>query len=89
MFEPIVTRITIPLCYGEHRTLYNKEMVHLEIRDEAAGPYLAIHGENLDITEDESPDEFYLCTDKEIDTFCKICKDMLNKAKEAAKTKVE
>lgn len=62
--------------YGAHRII-------IRINDQADGPYLVIRGENGEPDVDETPHDFFLQSDAEIDEFARICKDMLRQAQVA------
>ena len=74
-FEPIVSEVCIPI--GEHKTLYSAQRIIIQVRDDAAGLYLAIHGKNDEPEVDETEHEFYLNTVDEIEEFANICKQLI------------
>jgi len=57
--------------------------VIIRIGDHGGGPFLVIRGENGEPYEDETPHDFFLCTEDDIDKFAAICKNMLKQAERA------
>lgn len=79
----IPTETCIPM--GQHKTVYSEQRVYIRVRDEAAGPYLAIEGVNDEVEEGQGEHEFYLGSIGEIEDFAEICKTILNHAKRLEK----
>lgn len=76
----IITEIIIPTDGGKQHSIFPEASAKIRIGDEGAGPYLKISGSNLSPTEDETGNEFFLCSAEEIDQFANICKKMLKQA---------
>lgn len=84
LLKTIPTETCIPM--GQFPTVYSDKRVYIRVRDEAAGPYLAIEGVNDDLQDGDKATEFYLQSIKEIDEFAVTCKRILKKAQEVEKS---
>lgn len=83
--DTIVTEIVIPM--GQQFSIFSETMIKLRIGDEGAGPYLVVSGINHEPYEadGETGNEFFLCSEKDINDFAKICKKMLVAAQRKCK----
>lgn len=72
----IIERVVIP---SEDETVFAANRIIITLRDQAAGPYLAVEGVNDEPDEsgDENQHEFYFCTVEEIDEFAQICRELI------------
>lgn len=66
----------------EESPIYGKWRVIIRIDDQGGGPYLVIRGDNLEPNAGETPHDFFLQTEAEIDQFAARCKEMLRQAQE-------
>jgi len=78
---PIPTEITI--ACGECNAIYSEQRIIIKVQDASGGPYLSIEGFDDEPLDDNEKHCFYLCNNKDIDQFSKICKKLLKDAENA------
>ena len=82
MLKPIIQRVVIPCEEKDGRVLHNPYRIVIEVDDQAAGPYLKVHGEVDEPDEEfgETGSEIFLNDEEEIDELCKTLKEILRQA---------
>lgn len=68
------------IVQNDENPVFGKSRVVIRIGDQGAGAYLIIRGDNQDPEFDETPHDFFLQTEEEIDYFAAECKEMLRQA---------
>lgn len=77
---PIETLLIFdPLSTGD---IFTPQRCYVRVEDEAAGPFLAIRGEDDEpfTSREEHKTSFYLCTDDDINDFAAECRRLLKAA---------
>lgn len=76
--KAIVTEVIIGM--GSDPQRFSPQTCIIRVMDEAAGPYLAVEGCDVDPSDEKNTHCFYLQSSAEIDEFAAICKRILMEA---------
>jgi hypothetical protein len=68
------------IVHNDESPVFGKNRVTIRIGDQGAGPYIVVRGDNQEPDHDETPHDFFLQSEEEIDYFAAECKALLRQA---------